>query len=192
MRRRALAGLLVALALPGVALAAAPDKGYPPPSAPPSRAYDAPVPYAGDPPSPDAVARRLGILDAEVGELRLRREQYTFSFPATLTVVGVAVAAMGVVIISEWTCNTSMSTSDVGCDSTNLSATGPLLFLGGAAAIAAGATLLIVRGAKRRHVDQQIAKRERESSALRGLGVPRAGFVPTRSGGGVFTLALDF
>jgi hypothetical protein len=183
--------LLIALAFPGVALAAPPGRGYAPPSAPPPKAYDAPVPYAGDPPSPDAVARRLGILDAEVGELRLRREQYTFSFPVALTVVGVAVAAMGVAIISEWTCSTSMSTSDVGCDSTNASATGPLVFLGGAAAIAAGTTLLIVRGTKRRHLDQQIAKRERESSALRGLGVPRAGFVPARAGG-LVTLALDF
>ena len=66
------------------------------------------------------------------------------------------------------------------------------LALVGGLGVAFGAPSLIIRTARRRHIDRQIDARRVEAGALRNYAAPRLGVSPLRSGGGVVSLALDF
>jgi hypothetical protein len=216
---KALAGLVISCALPGIALggtnavppapsAAAPapppyapppgypvyplQQGYPPPGYyPPPNAYPGyPLPQRYRQGAYTA-AERLTMLDFEIQQLEAQRARYTLGPPLALMIAGAVVASVGLVVVGSSSCDTSTSASDVSCQS-NAEGLGILVFAGGVVLATIGTVQLIIRSAKRSHVGHQIAARQLEVEGLRGLGRPRVDFVPTHSGGGVLTLALDF
>jgi hypothetical protein len=177
----------------------APAPGYPSPQGP--GYYPPPNPYSGYPPTqgypPPAYynAQRLALLDAQIEELRDQRERYTLGGPIGLMIGGAIVAGVGALVLTASTCDSTYDdtygSSNTGCDP-NGAVAGAFIFVGGAAIATVGTVMLIVRASKRHRVDRQIAARQLESNVLRGLGLPRVDFVPTRTGGGVMTLAVDF
>jgi hypothetical protein len=198
------AGLLVGCALPGVALAgeplaqAAPPAPYAPPPAPyapPPGPYGYPPP-PGYPPPAYFSAQRLAVLDAQIRDLELRRDEISYAFPTTALIVGAALTVTGLVVVGANTCNTDSygNKTDPSCvDNTSAADAGVLMFGTGIILGVIGTTSFIIRGARRRHVTRQIEARQLEANALRGLPPPpRLNFAPTRNGGGVLSLAFDF
>jgi hypothetical protein len=195
----------------------APPPPYAPPSpyaAPPQYAppppYGAPSPYAAPPPGygypgyppplgypPPAYfsEQRLAVLDAQIRDLQLRRSEIDYVWPTIALGGGAALFGVGVLMINANTCQTDSYgyQTDPNCVQNDDNANTGLLLLGvGVVGAVIGTTSFIIRGAKRRHLTRQIEARELEANALRHLPPPRWGVAPTRNGGGVFTLALDF
>jgi hypothetical protein len=217
--RTLVGGIFLGCALPGVALAGtdpAAIAAAPPPSAPPRNApppayaappYPAPVygaPYAapygypaapyGYPPSAYFATPRAAVLEAQIGELQQRRDEISLAPPLTLLIVGGAMTIVGVVMIGSNVCSTDAygNQTDPNCvENDNRVGLGVTLFALGAVGAVAGTISTIIRGARRRHIARQIEARQIEVNALRGF-APRVDFTPAPSGGGTFSLALDF
>ncbi len=213
-------GVLLASALPGVALAGtdpaaiaaappplAPPMNTPPPpsAAPPYPApvYDVPnyaAPY-GYPPAPYAyppsayfAAPRVAVLEAQIGELQTRRDDITFAGPVTAIVGGAVLTIVGVGVASSNVCSTNESgyPTNPSCTDNDDRVTLGVFMVGlGIVGVGVGTLSTIIRGAKRRHLARQIEARQLEVNALRGF-APRVDFKPTPSGGGTFSLAFDF
>ncbi len=216
--RTLVGGIFLGCALPGVALAgtdpaavAAPASPPTPPSNAPPPAY-APPPYPapvygapnyapygyspapGYPPSAYFAAPRVAVLEAQIGELQQRRDEISLAPPLTLLIVGGAMTIVGVVMIGSNVCSTDAygNQTDPNCvENDNRVGLGVTLFALGAVGAVAGTISTIIRGAKRRHIARQIEARQLEVNALRGF-APRVDFTPAPSGGGTFSLALDF
>jgi hypothetical protein len=200
---------LSALAMPGVALAQAAPATAPAPStseaphaAPPAPRYPPPAPgygypppgYGYPPPAPSA-AERVAVLEAQIRDLQNRYDEITLALPTVLLVGGILVGALGVGIVLENVCPKDQygDPQDPSCveNSTSMNR-GWGLFAAGALGVAFGGTSLIIRTARRRHIDRQIDARQIEVNALKAFVAPRVGLNPTRNGGGALTLALDF
>ena len=174
----------------------APAYGYPPPGyayPPPGYAYPPPG-YGYRPPAPSA-AERVAVLEAQIRDLQNRYDEITLTLPTVLLVGGILVGALGLGIVLEHVCPKDQygDPQDPSCvENTTTMNRGWGLFAAGALGIAFGGTSLIIRTARRRHIDRQIDARQIEVNALRAFVAPRVGLNPTRNGGGVVSLALDF
>jgi hypothetical protein len=209
-----LGAVLSGLALPGVALADVPPPvaaPVPPPAptppasgsaAPPAPAppYPPPPPgYYGYPPpgysAADFAAQRLAVLEAQIRDLQTRYDEISLVTPLVLLIGGGALGLVGLGIYARSTCTKDQygAPKDPGCldDRTGMDRGAGLLVVG-ALGVAFGAPSLIIRTARRRHIDRQIDARQIEAAALRNYAAPRLGVSPLRSGGGVVSLALDF
>jgi hypothetical protein len=217
-----LGAVLSGLALPGVALAdvpppvaapapppaptppasgsaapPAPAPPYPPP--PPGYYGYPPPPYYGYPPpgysAADFAAQRLAVLEAQIRDLQTRYDEISLVTPLVLLIGGGTLGLIGLGIYARSTCDKDQYgvPKDPACvnDRTGMDR-GEVLLLVGALGVAFGAPSLIIRTARRRHIDRQIDARQIEAAALRNYAAPRLGVSPLRGGGGVVSLALDF
>jgi hypothetical protein len=183
----------------------APPPQYPAPppqyAVPPAYPYGVPPPGYGYPPPlgypPPAYfsEQRLAVLDAQIRDLQMRREEIDYVWPTIALAGGAALFVAGVVVIDQNTCSTDQYgyQTDPNCVEHTQNADDGVLLLGlGILGAVIGTTSFIIRGAKRRHLTRQIEARQLEANALRHMPPPRWGLAPTRNGGGVFSLALDF
>jgi len=174
----------------------------PPPYAPPPPGYYGypPPGYYGYPPpaylSPDAfAAQRIAVLDAQIRDLQRRYDEIGLTLPVVLLVSGGAIGLLGVGVYAGSICTTDQygNREDPTCVENSAGRERGLELLAvGALGLAFGGTSLVIRTAKRRHIDRQIDARQIAVNALRAYAAPRLGVSPLRSGGGVFSLALDF
>jgi len=159
--------------------------------------YGAPYAYPpapGYPPSAYFAAPRVAVLEAQIGELQERREEISLEAPLTLLIGGGVLTLVGLVVIGANVCSTDSygNQTDPNChENDDRVRLGVTLFGLGAVGAVAGTVSTIVRGARRRHLARQIEARQLEVNALRGI-APRVDFTPAPSGGGTFSLALDF
>lgn len=135
------------------------------------------------------------MLDAQIVALQARYDEITLTVPTVLLVAGGVVGLIGVGILAESVCPKDQygSPKDPSCvENTAAVDRGAGLLIAGGLGLVFGGTSLIIRTAKRRHIDRQIDARRIEASGLRQFVVPRWSARPTRNGGGVVSLALDF
>jgi len=182
--------------------------GAPPPPAPaqpyvppPPGYYGYPPPaYYGYPPpgyvsASEFAAQRVAVLEAQIRDLQRRYDDISLAVPLVLLIGGAALGVVGLGIFASNSCDKNQygAPKDPTCveDQTGRDR-GLGMFLVGAVGVAFGAPSLIIRTARRRHIDRQIDARQIEVGALRNYAAPRLGVSPLRSGGGVVSLALDF
>jgi hypothetical protein len=193
------AGVFVGCALPGVALGADPGpptyatppapQTPPTPAAPP--AYGGPNPYQ---PPDYYFAMRSATINAQLAELRLKRDDISLAWPLTMLVGGGALIAGAIIAIEAGVCPTDEYglQTDPSCrPKDQLVEVGVGAFLVGTVGVIAGTVSTIVRSARRSHISHQIRAREVELGTLR-ASPPRWTLAPTPNGGGTFSLALDF
>ncbi len=135
------------------------------------------------------------MLDAQIRDLQTRREDIGLTVPLVLLIGGGVLGIAGLAIIGANTCNTDQygNQQDPACveNRTGIDRGAGMLIVGGVAAVFGG-TSFIIRTARRRHIARQIEARQVEANALRTFTAPRWGVRPLGTGGGVFSLALDF
>lgn len=135
------------------------------------------------------------MLDAQIRDLQTRREDIGLTVPLVLLIGGGVLGIAGLAIIGANTCNTDQygNQQDPACveNRTGLDRGAGMLIVGGLGVVFGG-TSFIIRTARRRHIARQIEARQVEANALRAFTAPRWGVRPLSTGGGVFSLALDF
>jgi hypothetical protein len=145
-------------------------------------------------PLPAADVERIRKLGAEVTQLRQQRSQLGLTLPILTMAGGVVVAVGGLQLIYSSTRTECTYSQDVElCTTTHAAggtAAGVAVALVGAGGITFGLMWMLKRLGPRRELANQIQAREREMILIRET--PRWGFVPTRDGGGLFTLAGRF
>lgn len=175
-----------------------PPPPYPPP---PPGYYGYPPPgYYGYPPAayltPAAfAAQRVAVLEAQIRGLQQRYDDISLVTPLVLLIGGGVIGALGIGIYAGSACDKNQygAPKDPTCvENRSGMDRGAGLIVVGALGVAFGAPSLIIRTARRRHIDRQIDARQIEVGALRNYAAPRFGVSPLRSGGGVMSLALDF
>ena len=183
----------------------APAAGAAPPLPPPAPPYAPPPPgyygypppayYGYPPPGYLPPLERLAVLDAQIRDLQMRYDDISLTVPLVLLIGGGALGAVGLGIYESNRCSRDGygNQVDPACQE-NGTATdrGAGMLLVGGVAVVFGATSLIIRTARRRHIARQIDAREVEANAIRAYTAPRWGVSPVRNGGGMVSLALDF
>jgi hypothetical protein len=134
------------------------------------------------------------VLDAQIVDLQLRRDDVSLAWPIILLLGSGALGVVGFATVRANICTTDSygRRTDPNCvpNATGVD-WGDAMIIGSLVGLAFGSVSLIIRTAKRRHLARDIHERQLEANALRGLPPPRWSFSPTRAGG-LFSLALDF
>jgi hypothetical protein len=135
------------------------------------------------------------VLDAQIIDLQMRREEISLAWPIILMLGSGALGVAGIAATRSNSCATDSygRPIDPNCVRNPTAVEwGTAMFAGSFVGLAFGSVSLIIRTAKRRHLASQIHERQIEANALRGLPPPRWSVSPTRDGGGLFSVALDF
>jgi hypothetical protein len=183
-------------ATPGLGASAPPLSSPPSPVPAPPPGYYAypPAGYPSPPPSYFA-AQRLAVLDAQIRDLQIRRDDISLELPLALLIGGGVVGIVGLAVLGASTCDTDQygNRQDPTCvENRGGIDRGAALLIAGGLGVAFGGTSLIIRTARRRHIARQIEARQVEANVLRTFAAPRWGVRPFSTGGGVVSLALDF
>jgi hypothetical protein len=137
----------------------------------------------------------VAVLEAQIRDLQIRREEITLALPIALLVGGGVLGTLGIGIIAGNACpeDRNGASQDPSCVENRAAVNrGVGLLLAGVVGVAFGGPSLIIRSARRRHIARQIDARQIEANALRAFVAPRWGVAPLRNGGGVVSLAFDF
>jgi hypothetical protein len=162
-------------------------------SAEPAAAAASPPPLTSTaPPMAPEDVLRVRQLTADIHRLELRRSEAALALPVATIVAGAAVLGVGIGVAAAHSGNDDAHCpGDAPCidDDVLPFLAGSLTAAVGAGIVAVGTVWTVSRVRARRTIAAEIRAKEDEMILV---GKPRAGFVPKRDGGGLFTLAGSF